>query len=285
MTLTIISRAANGLAPPISVSRVSLAYWQGVSLHHSGGPPNQSLRQIQQAAFNDGLWDTHYSLFVRNGVHEGRGLQARPAGDNQNVNVQICLPGNWSGSLPPQRDLDQVVELILWLDDHTGRKLSRNVVGHRDVPGNSTACPGDAFHRWIHDDLPGLLAAGGGAGGGGGGAVGLRPAPGPVVAFPLPSGSFFGPPEWDNDSVSGFYGRVFRGQPDHYWLKTFGQQLVKRGWPAGKGRRYLTRYGHDGRYGQEYRELIVAFQRDQGLTVDGLVGPATWHAAYHNPVT
>lgn len=34
----------------------------------------------------------------------------------------------------------------------------------------------------------------------------------------------------------------------------------------------------------EYRELIKAFQADQGLTRDGLLGRKTWDAAYRNPI-
>ncbi|GIM88180.1 hypothetical protein Sar04_49160 [Salinispora arenicola] len=40
----------------------------------------------------------------------------------------------------------------------------------------------------------------------------------------------------------------------------------------------------DGLYGPEYRELIKAFQADQGLSRDGLLGRKTWDAAYRNPI-
>jgi murein L,D-transpeptidase YcbB/YkuD len=112
-----------------------------------------------------------------------------------------------------------------------------------------------------------------------------RPAPGPPVPFPLPAGYYFGPREGGNHSVSGYYGRRFKGKLDRDWLRMWATQLARRGWPVGKGKRYLHRCGNDGKYGPEYRELIEAFQRDQHLKVDGLLGPKTWYAAYHNPVT
>nr|WP_255672923.1 peptidoglycan-binding domain-containing protein [Glycomyces amatae] len=63
------------------------------------------------------------------------------------------------------------------------------------------------------------------------------------------------------------------------------RQLDRRGWSVGKGKTYLRRFGNDGRYGDEYRRLIKAFQADQGLKQDGLLGPVTWAAAFTNPVT
>ncbi len=112
-----------------------------------------------------------------------------------------------------------------------------------------------------------------------------RLAPGPAVAFPLPAGHYFGPRRDGNRSVSGYYRRRFAGKTDRQWLAAWTKQLVRRGWPAGKGRRYLRKAGSDGLYGPEYRELIRAFQADQGLSVDGLLGRKTWDAAYRNPIT
>ena len=113
-----------------------------------------------------------------------------------------------------------------------------------------------------------------------------RPAPGPNVAFPLPSSDYyFGPKSGDQYSVSGFYGRRFNGKKDAEWLQLWARQLDQRGWSVGKGKSYLTRFGNDGRYGNEYRRLIKAFQADQGLKQDGLLGPVTWRAAFTNPVT
>jgi peptidoglycan hydrolase-like protein with peptidoglycan-binding domain len=114
---------------------------------------------------------------------------------------------------------------------------------------------------------------------------GTTPAPGPHYDFPLPRGYYFGPRDGGNESVSGFYGRVFDGKPDHEWLRIFVRQLRKRGWNAREGGRFLTRYGNDGRYGSELGDLVEAFQRDQGLTPDRKLGPNTWRAAFENPVT
>lgn len=109
--------------------------------------------------------------------------------------------------------------------------------------------------------------------------------PGPGYAFPLGKGRYFGPKSGGNDSVSGYYGRSFKGVKDHDWLKRFATQLVRRGWSVGKGKTYLNKSGNDGKFGPEYAALIKAFQRDQGLKVDGLLGEDTWNAAFKNRIS
>ncbi|WP_376732571.1 peptidoglycan-binding domain-containing protein [Streptomyces broussonetiae] len=43
--------------------------------------------------------------------------------------------------------------------------------------------------------------------------------------------------------------------------------------------------GADGVYGQQSRTVCLAFQREKGLTADGIAGPATWQAAWTSPVS
>ncbi|WP_320069747.1 M15 family metallopeptidase [Micromonospora sp. RTGN7] len=111
-----------------------------------------------------------------------------------------------------------------------------------------------------------------------------RPAPGPEIPYPLPKRYFFGPESGGDESVSGVHARRFAGHTDRYWIQTWANQLRRRGWPVGQGRRYLTRAGNDGKFGPEYDQLVRAFQRDQALSVDGELGPMTWAAAYRNPI-
>lgn len=169
-----------------------------------------------------------------------------------------------------------------WLyEEANDRKGSTLVVlGHRDR--GATDCPGDEIYSWLHANMPILGStpppapkppAGG------------QPAPGPAVAFPLPAGWYFGPASGPDYSVSGRYRRYFRGKTDRQWLQTWATQLSRRGWSIGKGRRWLGGHGNDGIYGPEYAALARAFQGDQHLHVDGLIGKNTWNAAYHNPVS
>lgn len=111
-----------------------------------------------------------------------------------------------------------------------------------------------------------------------------RSAPGPVVAFPLPVGYYFGPKDGPNRSVSGYHGRKFAGRTDSYWLARWATQLDRRGWKVGKGKTWLRLYGNDGKWGDEYRALVRAFQKDQRLPATGLLDKRTWDAAYRNPI-
>lgn len=193
--------------------------------------------------------------------------------------------------------LEACAQLLAWAHRHHGVPLQvadhpgQRGLGHHSMDREwlgeqwgHEACPGQPVidaKRKIVDAARGIVGGGGGSGGGGS----TRPAPGPKMAFPLPAGYYFGPKEWGDRSVSGFYGRRFRGRRDREWLQEFVDQLRRRGWNARRGGTYLSHHGSDGRYGDEHAELIRAFQADQGLTVDGLLGPDTWAAAYRNAVT
>ena len=109
--------------------------------------------------------------------------------------------------------------------------------------------------------------------------------PGPGHAFPLPKGHYFGPKSGPNRSYSGFHNRSVRGKTDREWIKEWAKQLSRRGWSVGKGKTYLSRSGNDGLWGGEYAALCKAFQRDQGLSPDSLLGKKTWDAAFQNPIT
>jgi peptidoglycan hydrolase-like protein with peptidoglycan-binding domain len=58
-------------------------------------------------------------------------------------------------------------------------------------------------------------------------------------------------------------------------IRTWQQQMADRGW----------RIGADGFYGLESFGVCKSFQAEKGLTVDGILGPQTWAAAWVSPVT
>lgn len=109
--------------------------------------------------------------------------------------------------------------------------------------------------------------------------------PGRKYAFPYEDHGYIGPYDGPPHSHSGIGGYKTRGVYDNTHNKRFVNQLVERGWDARKGGDYLTKYGNDGKYGDELEALIRDFQRDQNLAVDGLGGDDTWTAAFENPVT
>lgn len=73
-----------------------------------------------------------------------------------------------------------------------------------------------------------------------------------------------GPPPWPG--VYFTYPPVFY----HGSVSTWQQRMVTLGY----------KLGVDGAYGAESRGVCIAFQRAEGLDDDGIVGPATWNAAF-----
>lgn len=87
-------------------------------------------------------------------------------------------------------------------------------------------------------------------------------------AFPLKKGYYFGPKSGPNRSVSGYY-----HSREH--LRRWQKQMKKRGW----------RIDTDGLYGTQTQRVARAFQKEKGLSRDGLIGAETWAAAWESPVT
>ena len=54
-------------------------------------------------------------------------------------------------------------------------------------------------------------------------------------------------------------------------VKRLQEKLISKGYP-------LPRYGADGDFGSETESAVKQFQKDHGLTVDGIVGAKTWAA-------
>lgn len=92
--------------------------------------------------------------------------------------------------------------------------------------------------------------------------------PVPAPPWPLPRGSYFGPRTGPGSSVSGYYSH----RAD---LRAWQDRMLGRGWAITP----------DGLYGDQTARITRLFQAEKRLTVDGLVGPATWSAAWSLLVT
>lgn len=145
----------------------------------------------------------------------------------------------------------------------------------------ATACPGPHLLGQI-DRIISRANEIMGKGGGGGSKPKPTEPPKPgtkAPKFPLPSNWYFGPKNGPVESVSGYYGNQYGTAEEmrkHLWR--WQQRMEDRGW-------LFPKYGSDGLYGAETREVAIAFQKEKGLKVDGLIGPETWEAAWTEPVT
>lgn len=122
--------------------------------------------------------------------------------------------------------------------------------GHRDF--KATSCPGDEIYANLQRIASNVAAT---------------PAGAPVVvAFALPPVV---------PSFPAFGGTLLHVGSSGPAVRTFQQQLANRGW----------RIGVDGSFGSQTKAIVEAFQKDKRLGVDGVVGPATWNAAFTAAIT
>jgi peptidoglycan hydrolase-like protein with peptidoglycan-binding domain len=61
------------------------------------------------------------------------------------------------------------------------------------------------------------------------------------------------------------------------------QQMIYRGWTLGSGGK--TGKGDDSVFSERDHEVLIQFQKEKGLEVDGKIGPQSWNAAWKSPIT
>lgn len=149
--------------------------------------------------------------------------------------------------------------------------------GHHDFKEwnpNSHTCPGQARYGQVDVILSRARAiVAGQPGDGPKRRPGRRPMRKPAAkapVFPLPRGHWFGPPSKDSRNHSGYY-----SQADRDKLVVWQRRMVQRGW----------KLEATGKFGLSTEAVVRSFQKDKGLVADGLIGPATWNAAWTSPVT
>jgi hypothetical protein len=232
----------------------------------------RTIERIGEQRFGKGF---SYNLAVMPSgrVYEGCGVGrvgSHTGGRNTRA-LGVCLVGNYQDTAPTQPMQDALVAILQeghrlgWIDQ------PKFDGGHRDL--SSTACPGEQAYRLIPD----LNARAAGS------PVTPPPPPAPAPkpgvkapAFPLRAGAYFGPEGGPRESVSGYHGN----RED---LRRWQRRMAERGW----------KIATDGLYGPkgartpqgETARVAGLFQREKGLRVDSLIGPATWRAAWESPVT
>lgn len=105
--------------------------------------------------------------------------------------------------------------------------------------------------------------------------------PGPVTRPPVT-------PPAPVSTIPAYPGRLIRltdprmvGNDIHIWQT----QMLKRGWKFSQTDENAPYGAVDSTYGPKSEAACIAFQHEKGLTVDGIVGSATWAATWASPVT
>lgn len=238
-----------------------------VFLHHSvtdvTADPYADWRQVQAIAFGRAFYDISYSYGVHPGLPEvvmaGRGLLVGAHTLNHNQTAfGIVVVGNFEIAAVPDHVIDSVRWLQWYLKNQGHLNPGAVLEDHRSV--YATVCPGRHLLEridqmrvpWIPD--------------------GPRPPmPEPTPPPPPPPG----PPPPPAVVVPPFPGREMALHAHGEDVRAVQQRLRDRGWTIGV----------DGDFGPETDRVVRAFQTEKRLTLDGIVGPATWRALWVDPIT
>lgn len=265
MSILFVSRSEWGATEPRSVSRDFTPENGGVIIHHVGGGSNMMHNHVDCVAQVRGIQDGHMNptfpwqekyddiaynyLVCQHGyAFIGRGLGVRSGANGSNDANQnyYAICGLMGSDDDPHPTLVRVIrELIGHVRIIDG--AGKEIKGHQDV--FDTECPGNLYPLIRQGEF--------------------EPDIGKEPGEP--------PEKPDEPVVPPWPGVYFRYPPvtQHASVSTWQRQMRARGWNIEV----------DGIYGEQSQTVCLAFQEEKGLDVDGVVGPATWRAAWTAPVT
>jgi hypothetical protein len=162
-----VTRAPAGALPAEWTPSAYARPWRWIVIHHSASPTGSA--EVFDRWHRARGWDELGYHFVITNGHGGPDGQVQvgsrwtkqkwgahcggtPNNDYNNYGIGICLVGDFSRQLPSRAQRDSLRRLVLALADQYHIAPS-DIIGHRDAPGASTDCPGDALHRWMCESL------------------------------------------------------------------------------------------------------------------------------------
>ncbi len=129
-----------------------------LAIHHTAAPDTQTPDEIANYHINNNGWGGigYHFLIDKNGLVYYVGDISTARANVANLNEQvigICLIGNFTqGRAPTQQQLDSAHKLCDFFINNYPPLTNVNswdkVRGHKELPGQSTACPGDNFTNW-----------------------------------------------------------------------------------------------------------------------------------------
>lgn len=259
MAIDLVARKDWGARAPRG-SYDALRSTRGVKVHYTGGRVDPAIvndhakcvtlvRQIQNSHMDGNGWiDIGYSMVAcpHRKVFVGRGPNRLPAANGPGLNSGHYAVLGLVGSSGLTEPPDGMLHGILDAIEY----LRANGGAGGEIKGHrdgyATECPGGPLYAWVRKGAPRP-----------GGSRTETPAAGRTA------------PAWPGRLLS--YPPVMRGED----VRTWQARMRERGWALDV----------DGAYGPQSKSVCEAFQREKGLTPDGVVGPQTWAAAWEAPVT
>lgn len=136
----------------------SLTSVKYLAIHHTAGPDTQTPVQIANFHINSNGWGGigYHFLVDKDGVVYYVGDISTARANVANLNDQvigICLIGSFMGGKEPSSEqLSSVRKLCEFFISNYPELTNLNsfsqVMGHKELPGQSTACPGEAWNQW-----------------------------------------------------------------------------------------------------------------------------------------
>lgn len=141
-----------------------------LAIHHTAGPDTQTPDQIANFHINSNGWGGigYHFLVDKNGIVYYVGDISTARANVANLNDQvigICLIGNFTaGRVPTNIQIDAAHNLCdFFINNYpalTNVSSWDDVRGHKELPGQSTACPGDNWPSWRTKVVAGISDVG-----------------------------------------------------------------------------------------------------------------------------
>ena len=129
-----------------------------LAIHHSAGPDTQTPDEIANYHINNNGWGGigYHFLIGKDGIVYYVGDISTARANVANLNEQvigICLIGNFtSARIPTNEQFDSAHKLCDFFINNYSPLTNVNswdtVKGHKELPGQSTVCPGDNWPAW-----------------------------------------------------------------------------------------------------------------------------------------
>lgn len=135
-----------------------------ITLHHTASGPEWRPERLANLHIKDRKWPGiayHFLIYEDGQIYQTNKIESRTYhnGYNNTKAIGISMVGNYETSYPTKKQIDSVEYLCKKLKKDI--KSITRLIGHKEYPGASTACPGGNVNISTFRDLCGLVGPGG----------------------------------------------------------------------------------------------------------------------------